>query len=129
MTPIVVGLCNSKMKQRYANGLPKRNSTVFWLNKWIEDWGFEAMAFTNLSGNPDWDGKQPDNVLLQETLDAHKPIIALGAAVEKHLKKMGYDCVRLPHPSGANLQMNDKVWVAEQVDKAKEVIDDALHLH
>ena len=123
MTPIIVGLNPSRMRRRVKDGSLRKNTTTYWISKWVVDWGFTQMAFTNLSGDPEWDFKSPDNAMLRETLDQHKPIIALGAKVEKHLKKLGYDCVRMPHPSGANLQMNDKKWVAEQVTMVKERID------
>ena len=118
---IIVGMCSSKMKQRYPNGLPRKNSTIYHLEKWLEEWELRACSFVNLSGNPDWDGKIPEAAYI-ELIKDYDRVIALGALVAKHLNKAGVEHLRLPHPSGQNLQMNDKKWVAEQVKTAREYI-------
>ena len=83
------------------------------------------MAFTNVSPDPDYTGlvRDTDYDFLRRSLEGHRPIIALGAVPEHHIKKLGYDCFRLPHPSGLNHQMNDKVWVWEQVHLAMRILE------
>ena len=121
MHAIIVGLCNSKMKQRGSDGIPRRNSTVYHVNNWIEEWNIGTCSFINLSGDPDWDGKTPDPLYLG-IIDRYNKVIALGAGVSRHLHRNSINHLKMPHPSGANLQMNDKQWVAQQVQLAKEYL-------
>ena len=100
------------MKQRGSDGLPRKNSTVWWVNEWIKEWniGNGIVSFINLSGSPDWDGRHPETEYLRIISD-YDHVIALGAGVSRHLRRAGIHHFLMPHPSGANLQMNDKEFV------------------
>ena len=119
ITPILIGQNPSRACQF------RKNSTVSWLTRWIEGWGYEAMAFTNIHPDPDWDKRTmsgEDYAFLRDSIADHYPVIALGAIAEKHLRKLGYEPLRMPHPSGANLQMNHGGWKPYH-DKVKEQLN------
>ena len=108
---IIVGLCNSRKKQRGTDGLPIRNTTVWWINEWIREWniGSGIVSFCNLSGDPDWDGKHPETEYLRIIM-GYDNVIALGAGVSRHLERAGIQHIKFEHPSGLNRNMNDKEY-------------------
>lgn len=60
-----------------------------------------------------------DFVIKKENIDK---IIALGNIPSKILKAAGIPHFKLPHPSGRNRLLNNKSWVAEQLQLAKEFL-------
>lgn len=46
--------------------------------------------------------------------------VALGVKAESHLTSFGLKCLRMPHPSGRNRQLNDEAFEALKIKELKE---------
>lgn len=46
--------------------------------------------------------------------------VALGEIAKKKLDSYGIKYFKLPHPSGLNFALNNKVWLKEQLEACKE---------
>jgi hypothetical protein len=51
-------------------------------------------------------------------------IVALGKAAHNYLKKQGLEHFTLPHPSGLNRALNDKIRLDEQLKACKAYIEE-----
>jgi uracil-DNA glycosylase len=101
-----------------------KNHTIDRLNKWCDELGVERYGFFNAVTHQ---GKckiqDVDFVRLQECVDNHNIVIALGAFASKCLELINKSHFRLPHPSPLNRLMNDKEFVKNTLADCKEFIE------
>lgn len=113
---LFIGLNPTKAKYR-------KGCAWYRLHDWIEDMGIDIFAFTNLSFDPWWDGKMNDDLyqIVSKSVEGHK-VVALGGKVSKVLNRLNVDHFMLPHPSPLNRQINDTVYISDQLKKCLEYI-------
>lgn len=100
-------------------------STFGRLNVWTEQLGLEKYGFVNAYPHP---GKCKVSQVNLDNLRAlvykFTKVVALGNFAAEALKKAGIDCFKLPHPSPLNRQVNDKVFISEQLEKCRAFINE-----
>lgn len=69
-----------------------------------------------------------DDLRLRIALCQADVIVAVGALAHSALLSANIDHHRLPHPSGLNRQLNDPMYVAEQLTELAHVLDKAARL-
>ena len=94
---------------------------MWWLEEWIKEWDIGCTSFINLSGDPDWDGRYPDDRYL-EIIRSYDKVIALGVGVSRHLNRAGIDHIKYEHPSGLNRNMNDKEYIWRRHEEIRREI-------
>ena len=56
-------------------------------------------------------------------------VIALGNEAEKMCQRLNVIHVKLPHPSGRNLKLNDDKWLKSELNKVRRWIHDDLQIY
>lgn len=81
------------------------------LNTWMEKAGIAYFSFVNCSHKPgDFRKVYKDLLFLVDCLKGHSKVVALGVETSKILSNLGVPHIQLPHPSGLNRKLNDKVY-------------------
>lgn len=112
----------SKIKVSRAKGLAYTR-----FNEWLDYFEIQNVAFTNLSGDSEWDFKFKsfDHEFLLGSISPHDKIIAWGSLVSAYLKRLGVkNHFVLPHPSPRNRKLNDHKYVHHMLKKCKEYLDE-----
>lgn len=101
-------------------------STFNRLNEWVEQLGLTEYGFVNAYPHP---GKCKVSQVNLDNLRAlvykASKVVALGNFAAEALEKAGIDCFKLPHPSPLNRQINDKVFISEQLEKCRNYINNS----
>jgi uracil-DNA glycosylase len=130
MRILVVG--QSPSKRNKDKGVPfegTRSGINLW--QWLETIDPDSLAefdFVNCSDEVDYKFKPKDIEDIAErvklVLREHRydKIITLGKVAGMVMDKAGIKHYSLPHPSGLNRKLNDKTWLAEQVQHCKSYV-------
>lgn len=114
---IFVGLCPTKLS------IPRKGGAWNRFCAWLDFMEIiDIVSFTNISSDPNFDGKSVDTVFLKTSLGGYKKVVAWGSGVSKHLSRMGIDHFTIPHPSPLNRQINDKEYISRVLKECKEYI-------
>lgn len=119
---IFVGMNPSKVKVSRAKGLAYTR-----FNTWLDYLEIRNVAFTNLSGDSEWDFKFKtfDHDFLIHSLNGHNKIVAWGSLVSNYLKRLGFkEHFVLPHPSPRNRKLNDHKYVHHTLKACKDYLND-----
>ena len=100
---------------------PRKNSTFYKLNNWMDAIGVNHYSFMNTFDEP---GAVPRKEKVDVTrfsyIDDGYTVLALGLFVSTTLNRLGIDHYRLPHPSPRNHLFNDKEYEKNVVKELKE---------
>jgi hypothetical protein len=119
MTILVVG-------QNPGTSNPRSvNSTIYRLHAWMASIGVEQFNFTNCSlVSGKFRLSDVDFTRLLSLVARHSHIICLGNLASDCLSRINISHFKLPHPSGLNRQINDEKYIANQLSKCREFLDD-----
>lgn len=116
MRVIVVGI-------NPAKGSPKIKGTLARLAGWMDKIGIKHWSFINCVPEPGpYSLKQVDYDHVSSCTNGYDKIIALGGFPSSALSRLGINHHVLPHPSGLNRNLNDKVYEEDQVNRCKDYI-------
>lgn len=101
-----------------------RNHTIDRLNQWCDELAIVHYGFVNaVTHKGECKIKDVDFDRLQECVNDHDIVIALGAFASKCLEVINKAHFRLPHPSPRNRLMNDKEFIKNTLAECKEFLE------
>jgi len=110
----------------YKNG--KDTGTIRRLNEWMNDLGINHFSFSNIHEDKHHLSlKKVDYLRLEKMTAGYTKVITLGNYPSQALKKIGIKHFQLPHPSGLNRQLNDKVFVDNVLGECKKYIQNKVN--
>lgn len=113
---LVVGINPSTAKKGWS-------TTWSRLPKWADYLGLDVFSFTNcIHSQGKYSLKSVDYDMLRECARGYKRVVALGNFPSAALSRCGIDHFTLPHPSGLNRKLNDKLYELEQLDLCRKYI-------
>jgi len=114
---IFVGLNPTKLS------IPRKGGAWHRFCSWLDEMEMiDIVSFTNISSDPNWDGKSVDTAFFEASLGEYTKIVAWGPGVSKHLSRMGIDHFTLPHPSPLNRQTNNREYISGKLKECKDYI-------
>lgn len=103
--------------------IPRKGGAWHRFCQWLDEMEMiYTVSFTNISYDPNWDGKLVDTAFLKASIGEHDKIVAWGPKVSTYLSKMGIDHFTLPHPSPLNRQINNSAYISQRLQQCKEYI-------
>jgi len=116
-----VGLNPSKLKVSTSKG-----SAFVRFTQWMDTIGVHYYSFVNLSGDPNWDFRFTtiDKQFIIDILSEHDKIVCWGDRVTSYVKRLGFECFTLPHPSGLNRKINNHKYITHTLKECKEYLNE-----
>lgn len=100
-----------------------KSPTIKNLYKWLDELKLKTVSFSNIyNGFGKFSKQQIDKDHLNEICPQYDKILALGQTVGDVLVSLGIGHFRLPHPSGLNRQLNDRVFVRQTLNQCNEYL-------
>ena len=93
-------------------------------NQWMDYIGIRHYSFVNLSSDPNWDFRftSIEKQFIIQVLNQHDKIVCWGDRAALYVKRLGFQCFTVPHPSGLNRKINDREYVLTCLHLLKEKI-------
>lgn len=114
MKVLVIGLNPSR-----KHGKSKTLKTLY---SWLDVLDIPVVSFTNLYGGYEIKHSEKQDHFIRSISKEYDKIICLGDTVSNCLHHMDIDHGYLPHPSGLNRKINDKIYVHEQLELCKNYV-------
>jgi len=101
-------------------------STIGKMYEWMDWIGVNFFSFSNTYPHPgQFTKKDIDYDRLYTISKGYNKVIALGNVASEALAKINIDHFKLPHPSGLNRKLNDKVYVQKVLSECKEYYENS----
>jgi hypothetical protein len=104
----------------------RKSPSILRLDEWVRRMGLGFYSFINVIPTPGKVGmKMVEWEFVREACERYPAVIAVGAFPSKVLQRLGINHFRLPHPSGLNRFLNDKIMVSVLVSDCRSYIERA----
>ncbi len=114
MNILIIGLSLSK--------LGSRSPALKNLDSWTKTMGINHYSFVNLYKYFEIDEADSNMELIKSIVGDYDRIICLGEVASKALMSIDIDHFKLPHPSPRNRVLNNKKYIADELNSCKQYL-------